>query len=278
MTDTVQDGTLRTRRALLTAAAGGAAALAVGAIKPGAVSAGVPVPVLLNEPNAAINTTSISNSTADNDALSGSATGGGTGVKGTSVTGKALYGASTDVSDPENNVQQAGVVGVAGDSANVASNFGLSGVYGWADESPVEGFVGTGVWGDSADIGIVGTGATGVWANGGWGVRALTGNGVGVYTTSDAIAGLALKAIGRVELSRSGRTTVKGGNAKKVVTLAGCTASSLVFAVLAQNRTGRYVRAAVPEAGKFTIYLNQSVGSDTKVSWIVFTNPSNHSG
>jgi hypothetical protein len=62
------------------------------------------------------------------------------------------------------------------------------------------------------------------------------------------------------------------------VSLGGVTASSLVFAVLAQNRSGRYVRAAVPESGKFTIYLNQNVSSDTKVSWIVFTNPSNGSG
>jgi hypothetical protein len=43
--------------------------------------------------------------------------------------------------------------------------------------------------------------------------------------------------------------------------------------VLANNRDGRWVRAAVPTNGEFSIYLNRNVGSDTKVSWIAFTDP-----
>jgi hypothetical protein len=278
MTDTVQDRTLRTRRSLLTAAAGGAAALAVGAIKPGAVSAGVNLPVLQNEDNATVLPTGVTNSTNGGTALYGHAALDGRGVEGSSVEGPGVYGLSPDTSDPENNTKNAGVVGIAGDQADVATNYGLTGVYGYADTAPLEGWTGAGVWGDSPDIGVAATGSMGVWANGGWGVRALTGNGIGVYTSSDSIAGLALLAQGRAAFSRSGRTTIKSGNAKKVVSLGGVTASSLVFAVLAQNRSGRYVRAAVPESGKFTIYLNQNVSSDTKVSWIVFTNPSNGSG
>ena len=45
--------------------------------------------------------------------------------------------------------------------------------------------------------------------------------------------------------------------------------NSRVFAVLASNRSGRYVRAVVPAAGKFTIYLNTTVTSTTVVTWFV---------
>jgi hypothetical protein len=256
MTDMVQDGTSRTRRSVLAAAAGGAAALAVSAIRPGTATAGVLVAMNIEVDNATTATTSITDSTAGNTAFVVNAATNGTGIKGTSVSGKALLGISSDGSDPETNVEQAGVVGVAGDVANAADNFGLSGIYGWADGSPVDGFVGTGVWGDSADIGVVGTGSIGVYGAG----------------------SLGLLVDGRAAFSRSGRSTIGSGNAKKAVNLSGVTASSLVFAVLAQNRSGRYVRAVVPESGKFTIYLNQAVGSDTKVSWIVFTNPGNLSG
>lgn len=273
MTDTVQDGTLRTRRSLLTAAAGGAAALAVSAIKPAGVAA-APTNMQTEQDNpTADNATGVTNSTTGITALYGTAAGNGTGVEGTSETGKGVRGHSTDTSDPQNNTDNAGVVGVAGNVGDIADNFGLTGVYGYADASVLQDYVGSGVWGDSPDIGVAGTGATGVFANGGWGVRALTGNGIGVYTSSDDNDGLGLLVDGRALFSRSGRTTISGGNAKKVVNFAAVTASSLVFAVLAQNRSGRYVRAVVPESGKFTIYLNQNVSNDTKVSWIIFTNP-----
>jgi hypothetical protein len=53
------------------------------------------------------------------------------------------------------------------------------------------------------------------------------------------------------------------------VNLAGVSFSSLVFAVLRSNRSGRYVRAVVPTTGYFTIYLNTTVTSSTYVVWFV---------
>jgi hypothetical protein len=269
MTDTVQDGTLRTRRSLLTAAAGGAAALAVGAIKPAAVAA-APAPMLTETNNAAIAPTGVTNSTADSTALFG-----------TGSTGIGLRGHSTDSSDPEANASNAGVVGIAGDIANVNPNIALTGVYGVSDASPVpEVVAAAGVWGESGDWGVIGSGSGGVLGDGVIGVLGATAtpDGVGVLGVSDAPGSFGLIVEGRAMFSRSGRATVSAGRNKRVVTLPGCTAATLVLAVLAQNRAGRFVRAAVPESGKFTIYLNANVASNTKVTWIAFSNPATATG
>jgi hypothetical protein len=280
MTDTVQDGTLRTRRSLLTAAAGGAAALAVSAIKPGGAAAGVVEPVNQDMDNATVAATGVTNATADVNALYGTAAASGTGVEGNSATGKGVRGHSADTTDPATNTENAGVVGVAGDVANVNANIALTGVYGVSDPSATEGFVAAGVWGESGDWGVIGSGSGGVLGDGVVGVYGFTGSldGVGVLAEAGELSGIALFAAGKAVFSRSGKTTISSGNKKKVVNLAGCNSNTLVLAVLAQNRDGRYVRAAVPESGKFTIYLNSNVGSDTKVTWIAFTNPSTFSG
>jgi hypothetical protein len=47
------------------------------------------------------------------------------------------------------------------------------------------------------------------------------------------------------------------------------TASSFVLATLQTRRTGVYVAAAVPAAGKFTLYLNQAVSATTYFAYIV---------
>ena len=269
MTDTVQDGTLRTRRSLLTAAAGGAAALAVSAIKPAGVAA-APANMQTETDNATSAPTGVTNSTADSNALFG-----------TGSTGIGVKGRSTDTSDPANDTRNAGVVGIAGEEADIASNIALTGVYGYADASPdLDNGVGSGVWGDSPDIGVFGGGSIGVSGDGGFGVLGSTSvtDGAGVFAESTVGDAVALAVSGRAVFSRSGRATVNAGSKKEVVNLAGCSSNTLVIAVLAQNRDGRYVRAAVPEAGKFTIYLNANVGSSTKVSWIAFTNPANFLG
>ena len=272
MTDTVQDGTVRTRRSLLTAAAGGAAALAVSAIKPAGVAA-APTNMQTETNNATIAATGVTNSTTGTGANS-------TALFGTGSTGIGVQGRSTDTSDPENDTRNAGVVGIAGDGTAIADNIGLTGVYGYADPSGVDGFVGSGVWGDSPDIGVFGGGSIGVFGDGGFGVLGSTSvpDGAGVFAESTEADALALAVSGRAAFSRSGRSTINAGTKKKVINLVACTANTLVLAVLAQNRDGRYVRAAVPEAGKFTIYLNRNVGSDTKVSWIAFTNPATLTG
>jgi hypothetical protein len=230
--------------------------------------------------NATIAATGVSNSTDDLVALFGDASGTGSGVLGTSETGNGLRGISSDTSDPENNTANAGVVGIAGEPINISQNIGLTGVYGYSDPSPDEDFVGSGVWGESADWGVIGTGSGGVLGNGIIGVLGTTlePDGVGVLATVDDPGALSLVVDGRAAFSRSGKATVNGGKNKEVVNLPGCTANTLVIAVLAQNRSGRYVRAAVPESGKFTIYLNGNVSNNTKVSWIAFTNPATLTG
>ncbi len=67
----------------------------------------------------------------------------------------------------------------------------------------------------------------------------------------------------------SGRLSMATGASSKAVTLAGVTATSKVFAVLATSETGRWVRAVVPAAGKFTVYLNTTLTSSAVVSWFV---------
>jgi hypothetical protein len=269
MTDTVQDGTLRTRRSLLTAAAGGAAALAAGAIKPGGVSAGVAEPVLQDQDNATVAPTGVTNATGDSTAL-----------YGTASTGIGVQGRSTDASDPEGNPTNAGVVGIAGASSNVNPNIALTGVYGVSEASSTLDFTAAGVWGESGDFGVIGSGFGGVLGDGVLGVFGASSEpgGIGVAAVADDLAGFGLLVDGRAIFSRSGRATVKAGSKKKVVNLAGCRAATLVFAVLAQNRDGRYVRAAVPESGKFTVYLNANVAKNTKVTWIAFSNPSTFTG
>ena len=83
------------------------------------------------------------------------------------------------------------------------------------------------------------------------------------------VASLALDVRGKVKFSRSGRATVAKNHSTVTVKLDGVTTASRVFAVLFSNRSGRYVRAAVPGAGSFKIYLNASVSSTTYVSWFV---------
>lgn len=69
--------------------------------------------------------------------------------------------------------------------------------------------------------------------------------------------------------SRSGRTALAKGKTSLKVTLGGVTSASKVFAVLASNASGRYVRAVVPTTGSFTVYLNTSLAATAYVTWFV---------
>ncbi len=200
----------------------------------------------------------MSNATADSGALFG-----------TGTSGYGVRGVSTDISDPATHTDNVGLLGVAGDPT-VLDDFakGPAGVYGWSPASPDANLFGTGVWGDSEEYGVFGSGAIGV---DGWG-------DIGVLAEAKDGDARALVVSGRAEFTRSGRATISSGSASKTVNLAGCTTSTLVFAVLASNRSGRYVRAVVPTTGSFKIYLNTSVTKRTYVVWIAFTNPANHGG
>jgi len=279
MADAPTTESVRTRRAVLAAAAGSAAALAVSTIRPAPVAA-IAAPMLTETDNATTAATGVSNSTADSQGLFGHAVGDGNGVEGTSVTGHGLRGISSDSSDPATNTSNAGVVGVAGDIGDIPANIALTGVFGRSDPSSNPDIAGAGVWGQSDDFGVIGDGGIGVLGDGFIGVigAAASSAGIGVLATLDVAGGRALRVEGRAEFTRSGRATIPAGQSRRTVALGGCTTSTLVLAVLSANRSGRYVRAVVPGSGSFTIYLNATVSSSTGVTWIAFTNPTNHSG
>lgn len=247
----------RSRRALLAAAAGAAGALAANAVLPlSAAAAATNLQTEIDNPTVA--TTSVTQAT---DLL--------VAFKAKTV----LTGA-------------AGLVGSTGDESGIATDTSFTGVYGW---SPTGGTTisGTGVWGDSTDLGVFGSGAVGVLGDGatgvvGFGTEGVYGYGtIGVTGESDSATspgvkalGLtasapALEVVGKVKFNRSGRKSMSSGKSSVVVSLAGVSTSSKVFAVLATSESGRWVRAVVPAAGKFTVYLNTRLSSSAVVAWFV---------
>lgn len=182
------------------------------------------------------------------------------------------------------NPDRAGLVGTTGDQTAIRiDDTQYTGVYGWAPEAPFPDdpqFEGSGVWGDSPDDGVVGSGGlTGVLGlGGGAGVVGIGDDGVvglgsatgaGVRALGDTATSVALVVTGKVQFSRSGRATLLAGRSSIKVNLAGTTTSSRVFAVLHSNRPGRYVRAVVVATGSFTIYLNTTVTANTWIAWFV---------
>ena len=241
----------RSRRALLTAAAGAAGALAASAALPLSAAAIDPNDVVKGVDNPTTATTSVTNATADSTSFAGNAIGLGHGVVGTSTGEAGVFAWS--VSAP---------LFAPGDTA-------FTGVFGYAPADPVNA-LGTGVWGDSLDTGVYGTGSLGVLGYGGIGVEgdAFDIGGIGVYAYGDPAQGqTALYVDGKVTFRRSGRATVGSGKSNIKVTLAGVNSGSRIFAMLHSNRTGRWVQSVVPVTGSFTIYLNGTVSSATYVAW-----------
>ncbi len=243
----------RSRRALLTAAAGGAAAMAASAAMPLTAVAADPNDVVKNVDNPTTAETSITQATA----------------------GFIAFKASTT------NPDRAGLVGSTGDETDsFEDNTTFTGVYGWSQADATNG-AGSGVWGDSPDTGVVGTGSVGVLGLGGVGVWGDGSGAPGVIGDTDtstiagvlargvSATGLALSVIGKAKFSRSGRTTIGAGRSTLTVSLNGVTSGSKVFAVLHSNRSGRYVRAVVPTTNRFTVYLNTTVTSASFVAWFV---------
>src|SRR5262249_34045037 len=158
--------------------------------------------------------------------------------------------------------------GVAGALGSIPANIGLTGVFGFSDPSPDVNHVGAGVWGESDDVGVFGDGGVGVFGDGFWGVLGVAedASGVGVVASTGVAGARALRVEGRAEFTRSGRVTISAGKSSKAVGLPGCTTSTLVIAVLAASRSGRWVRAAVAGTNQFVIYLNTTVSSNTGVN------------
>ena len=260
MTDTAQDGTLRTRRSLLTAAAGGAAALAVSAIKPAGVAA-APANMQTETDNA---TDRVDGRNELHRRIStrffGNASGGGTGVKGTSVTGKAMWARRRMSRTRRPISRKAGVVGVSGDSANIASNIGLTGVYGFADASPIPTISSPPAFGAIRRI----SGSSGPVRRGtcqrGLGRRALTGERHRRLSLGGRHrrAGRSL-VDGRALFSRSGRDDGQVRQREKGRELVR-RAPRAPSCSPCSRRTGAAATSApsCPESGKFTVYLNRT--------------------
>jgi hypothetical protein len=234
----------RSRRALLTAAAGAAGALAASAALPFAASAADPNDVVKGTDNPTTATTSISNSGAS-----------GFGVQGGSTTEAGAVGWSVTAPDP--------LLYPTGTTA-------YTGVFGYSPSDPIN-FFGVGAWGESDDYGVLGTGGfAGVYGYGGVGVVGESAStAAGVLALAASATDLALEVQGKVKFSRSGRTTIASGKSSIKITLAGVSSGCRIFAVLHSNRTGRWVQSVVPVTGSFTIYLNGTVSSATYVAWFV---------
>jgi hypothetical protein len=263
---------LRTRRALLAAAAGSAAAVVASAALPlGVAAAATNVQTETN--NLSTADTTITDSGVGSTAFIGSATGAGYGLEGTSLGSAGVVGWS--VSSPP----------YPGWPAFVPADLQYTGVFGSAPTSADPNFVGSGVWGNSDDFGVTGTGSIGVFGYGGYGVEGQandTTGSIGVHGVSGSNAGstgvradaqttaqYALRVSGKVSFSRSGRKSMSSGKSTLIVYLAGVTTGSKIFAVLATSESGRYVRAVVPATGKFTVYLNTTLTSSAVVAWFV---------
>jgi hypothetical protein len=244
--------TPRSRRALLAAAAGAAGAFAAQAALP-LTAAAAPVNMQTEFDN---QTTALTSVTQSTDAV---------------VAFKAKTGLTG----------AAGLVGSTGDESNIATNTSFTGAYGWAPTAASSTFFATGLWGDSDDVGTYGSGYVGVRGDGfvgvygrgdaaGAGVVGQGGaGGFGVIASGATATDVGLAVTGKVQFSRSGRSTIRAGRANIRVNLAGVSSGSRVFAVLHSNRSGRYVRAVVPTTGYFVIYLNGTVTANTYVAWFV---------
>ena len=223
------------RRALLAAAAGAAAATLVSAMDhPGVVRGGADGDVVLGAKNIATQTTEIESAADLIDVLVARSTAGGAALVGDSELGTGVLGSGTH--------------GVEGSSHSGMGVLGVS-------------ELGTGVLGH---ITLSGSGVRG---------HSFSAGGVGVFASAEA--GIALRVAGSAQFSRSGRATIVPGRKYVDITVAGgLTSRSVIHATLQTYRAGvavAAVRANYPSAGKARIYLTRvaSSTSRTYVGWFV---------
>ena len=251
------DSTPRSRRALLAAAAGGAAALAAQAALPLTAMAADPNDVVLGAANR-------------HDARPLRSR-----TRRLTATASAPQRPVPDTASTATSTGGAGSFSLEQCTAPdwwTGRDGAYTGAFGWSPTHPDPDFVAIGVWGDSPDWGVYGTGGVGVYGYGGIGVIGESTNTSfpGVIAYGATASSPALEVSGKVKFNRAGRKTIGAGKSSLVVTMAGVTSTSKVLAVLNSNRSRRYVRAVVPATGKFTIYLNSIVSSSTYVAYFVF--------
>jgi hypothetical protein len=170
--------TTRTRRAVLGAALGGAAAVAAQSLAPMAVHANTNDPMALGTAMTANLVTSVQNTVDAAVSLAGLHGATGTGVFGSSLDGTGLKGtatstAKTDWTNPPPDQHGTGVMGISGDGVGAAKNTNETGVYGFGNNSVDS----AGIWGDSVQ-------AYGVYGS------SLSGDGVyGLSVDGDGVSG-----------------------------------------------------------------------------------------
>ena len=271
----------RTRRAVLMGGVAGVAATVAAAVgRPLPVRAGVPIPVLLGEPNDSTALTTIHNTAMDGPAFRGIATGTATGTQGISQSGRGLYGGSETgnglFADTASSSAAAGV------GQAYAGGCGLHGYSGGVElPNPTSK---TGVYGeanqDATAMGVHGksTAGRGVFgqATSGYGVRGLAGSGTALYGATSAPAiGTALRTVGKVRFDNSvGIATIRAGAKSKMVSPGlDLTTSSAVVATLQGSAGGTTTvhRVVVDAAANtFRIYLTAKANSKVKVAWHAF--------
>ena len=261
----------RSRRSVLAAAAGATAAAVVGLAAPGAALAADPDDVIKNQDNATTELTSISQGSVNLPAFQANGNGEGAGLIGTTDAPRragvvGLAGATTGSAYDQNLDLDAGVYGFASQTDISSGLFaeGPTGVYAFGD---------VGVYADGGTVGVFASAypqGTAVHAHAGLGAAPAPITNIALMGTVTSTNQAGIYARGRAMFpDRSGRTTITAGHSTKTVNIANVTSSNFAFAVLNSNRSGTYVRAVVPAAGKITIYLNKAVTSSTWISWLV---------
>ncbi|HEY7042639.1 MAG TPA: hypothetical protein VH419_03125 [Nocardioidaceae bacterium] len=197
---------------------------------------------------------------------------GGVGLSGTGIIeGVVGHGAgdfSSGVRGSANGVQAIGVEATGFGSGSTGVKASGSG----ADSTGVFGLGGRfGVTGITAGGCIVlhgcAVGVQGTNTSNGYGVQGSSVDGVGVVASS--ANGTALSVSGKARFSRSGVVSIASGSTSKSVTLAGVTTSSMVLVTAQQNKAVT-VKAAVPAAGSFRIFLTGNAPSGgLKVAYFV---------
>jgi hypothetical protein len=303
------DISIRSRRAVLGAALGGAAVVAAQSLaRPLPAAAATDDPALIGNANTGDATTSFENTDAGEPSLAAVHAGSGAAIEATSATGPGIRAVSTDNTPSDGTIDPShrnGVYGAVGDTTNASTVTDEAGVYGFCDVSTVSaGVVGeslqgfgvlgvgdTGVAASGAFQGLLAVGSWGAYATGevglvgdvtstGVGVYGFTGNvdipnpptGIGVYARAASTSQLALRVQGKAKFSRSGRVAIKGQT--KTVRLSGVSASNtFVVATCQEDMGGVYVRSVVPANGSFKVHLSKKPPKAVTVGWIAFEKP-----
>ncbi|MCI4353965.1 MAG: hypothetical protein L3K06_01195 [Thermoplasmata archaeon] len=290
---------LRSRRAILAAAAGATLAAVASALgRPEPAKADGEAILVGGTYSDATTATVLKNSTNTMPVLHVESGGAGTAIIARSDTGEAVYAeASNEHSTAVHAFSQQGIA--VGADSETGTGLWARSLYGRAvdavntsaggpaivgtslsETTAVAGYVlglqdappatpaRTGVFGyaDGASAhGVLGHTSSGEAVRG----EAVSGTGVHARSTS----GNALVVEGKATFTRSGRAAVASGNSSvDVVVPGGLGGTPLGFANLITYRSGTFVTAVrlnYPSSGRVRIYLNKSVTGTTFVAWLV---------